>query len=96
MAGCLTFAARRGGRPKRGGGGGIIGGRTIINVRGGVNASARCLHCGRSRGVRHAWPRPFEFSNEQLKPMRCWTAPTRPRGGARTCRVMEFAMVLDG
>jgi len=49
MAGCLSFAARRGGRPKRGGSGGIIGGRTVIDVRGGVNASARCLNCGRSR-----------------------------------------------
>jgi hypothetical protein len=70
MAGRLSFAARRGGRPKHGGGGGIIADSTIIDVRGGVNASALCLHHGRSRGVWHAWARPFEFSNEQLKPVR--------------------------
>jgi len=44
--------------------------------------------------VRHAWARPFQFS--QLKPVQCWKAPTRPRAGARTCHVMELVMVLDG
>jgi hypothetical protein len=50
MARCLSFAARRGGRPRRGVGGGIIEGRTISGVRGGVNASALCLHRDRSHG----------------------------------------------
>jgi hypothetical protein len=89
MARCLSFAARRGGRPRRGVGGGIIEGRTISGVRGGVNASALCLHRGRSHG--RGFREGFETADLSLPMVRRLTAgasrirslgPTSPRAAA--------------